>query len=156
MLLFPQVSNRLNNELDPGLPRWAQQLRLWAPRAGLPGSIPGWGTRSHMPHNWRSQLEKNNNVTDPQALSGRSDATNRWMALRIPSGQPTPVQSMMGERGLLLSLLWSISGPHLRMHGWITFPKIITIIHQPLLLHPHYHTCIESESLGIEPLRYTL
>ena len=26
-----------------------QGLRLHAPNAGGPGSIPGWGTRSHMP-----------------------------------------------------------------------------------------------------------
>ena len=26
-----------------------QQLRLHAPNAGGPGSIPGWGTRPHMP-----------------------------------------------------------------------------------------------------------
>ncbi|TEA35737.1 hypothetical protein DBR06_SOUSAS1110094, partial [Sousa chinensis] len=25
-----------------------QWVRLWAPNAGGPGSIPGWGTRSHM------------------------------------------------------------------------------------------------------------
>ena len=32
-----------------------QWLRLWAPNAGGPGSIPGQGTRSHMPQ-WRLEI----------------------------------------------------------------------------------------------------
>ena len=32
-----------------------QWLRLWAPNAGGPGSIPGQGTRSHMPQ-WRLRI----------------------------------------------------------------------------------------------------
>lgn len=124
---------------DPGLSQWVQWPRLQAPRAGIwvRSPVGEQDPTCHRTKTWRSQLEKNNNVTDPQGLSGRSDATNRWMALRIPSGQPSPVQSMMGARWLLLSLLWSISGPPLRMHSWITFPKII--IHQPTSPSPLPH-----------------
>ena len=47
-----QPKNRLKNFLgffmEASLA--AQWLRLHAPNAGGPGSIPGQGTRSHMPH----------------------------------------------------------------------------------------------------------
>ena len=36
----------------------AQWLRLWAPNAGDPGSIPGQGTRSHMLHATKTLLAK--------------------------------------------------------------------------------------------------
>ena len=37
------------NEKKKGTPLVVQGLRLHAPTAGTPGSIPGQGTRSHMP-----------------------------------------------------------------------------------------------------------
>ncbi|TEA31844.1 hypothetical protein DBR06_SOUSAS8310075, partial [Sousa chinensis] len=43
------VSPLLKPSLSFGTSLVVQQLRLHAPNVGVPGSIPGQGTRSHMP-----------------------------------------------------------------------------------------------------------
>ena len=48
----------------------AQWLELWAPNAGIPGLIPGWGTRSHIPQLGTSKARKNKTKQKPGADCG--------------------------------------------------------------------------------------
>ena len=49
-MVYGQAIRQCNIKIwAEGLPWWSQWLRLHAPNAGYLGSIPGQGTRSHMP-----------------------------------------------------------------------------------------------------------